>query len=249
MPNDIPYDQLEAYLRNNLDETERAAFEQRLETDPDLRAELELYRQIREANRDERLDALEAKMQAAASAYQEAKDQPHRGKIRPLWLWAAAAILIAALLFFGGRQFFLPAPADPAQLYAEYAQREFSFQEMSDGSELSEIEALLESDQYAAALPRLNVYLFENPDAPDVLLAKGIALLETGQSSQAIATFTDLGEQYSLYRTEARWQIALAHLKEGRITESLASLRQLPEEASRYPEAQQLMKVLEKIQE
>lgn len=242
MPSDIPYEQLEAYLQDSLEASEKAAFEQRLLSDATLQKELALYRKVRQANQDAGLSALEEQLQ---SLHSRPAAQPGRRLYRRVWI--PAALLLLALLFFLWYQNRPGIADDPAAIYAQYAQRDFAFREMSSSNQLAEIETRLNAGDYAAALPLLQTYLAEHPDAADVQLAQGVALLETGDATAAIGVFTDLGRQYPLYRTESLWQIALAHLKEGNIEDSTIALEAIPTDASRYDEARELLALLTNI--
>ena len=249
MEKDLPYDLLEPYLQGKLDETERSAFEQRLKTDAELQQQLALYQKIREANQDKDLSAFEKKLQAAQTAHFKRPDRSLKSIRRRILIWVPAAVLVLSFVYFFGKKYLDAGPGDPAEIYAQYAQHDFSFQEMSNGNELAEMENLLNAGQFAEVLPKLDEFLKNQPDRADVQLAKGIALMETGKAAQAIEIFTELGAQYSLYLAESQWYTALAYLKQGQLDESLSYLQQIPKNASRYAEAQGLIRALRKAVE
>jgi len=248
MQQPISFDQLETYLQGAMDEAERSAFERQLEGNANWQQEIEVYKKIRIANQDWGLTELEAKLEDAWAKRQTEAEQPDKGiKYIMVWLRGAVALLVLAVVLFFGWKFLSRTDETPKKIYAQYAQHEFSLREMNNEGELAEIQSLLEAVRYAEALPRLNAYLIEHPEVADVQLAKGIALLETGQPDEALSTFTDLGARHPLYRAESLWYIALTHLKQERVVESVKTLAQIPVSSSRYPAAQQLLHALKKI--
>ena len=49
---DIPYDQMEEFIKGRLDEQESESFRQRLQADPVFQEEFSLFQEIKAANRD-----------------------------------------------------------------------------------------------------------------------------------------------------------------------------------------------------
>ena len=195
------------------------------------------------------MNAFEEKLKAANEAY-FGRDTSRKRLSLPRWALALAACLLLIILFFIGRRFYDPASlADPEKIYAQYAQHEFSLQEMNAGAELGELQALLDAGQYGAALSQLDAYLSDHPEAAEVLLAKGVALIETDQPEQALDVFQTLAEQHPLYQTESLWYTALVYLKMGQLNECLATLQRISDDSSRFEKAQRLRRVVEKMME
>lgn len=246
MDKKIPYDQFEEYLNGTLNDMELKDFEQQLSTDTDLKNELNLYQKIKKSQQNKDLTNFEANLQSAENEYFKAPEKPIKKnptinrRIRIL----AAAMFIGFLIIAGLKLFQSPPSTD--QLYAQFAKHEFSFQEMSSNATLGQIQTLLEKNQYTAALPLINSYLQQSPNAADIKLAQAISLLETQQYDNALSSLKALGEQYPLYQNESLWYQALTYLKLNQIPSSLNLLHQIPDDSSRYSDSQQLISILEK---
>lgn len=247
MKKDIPYDLLEPYLQGSLNEMERSDFEERMKNDPEFQEQLDLYGMIREANRDERFADFEKKLQNAERVFVEKSQNIQAIQKRQLWFKSMAAVVALLFIVFFGNKYWDSTPSDPEGIYTKYAQHDFSFHEKSEDNELVEIENLLNSDQFAEVLPLIENFLQDFPERADMQLAKGIALLESGKTNDALDIFTRLGTQHPLYYNESLWYSSLAYIKQGLIQESQARLKQIPADAGRYQESQELIQELKKI--
>ncbi len=239
MNEEIPYDQIEAYINGTLDEQELVAFERQLQVDAALQEEVAFYRQVRDVAKDRDFNAFEKQLQQSSDAYFNNK----KGKrSSPKVIWMIAALVLIILLFFLARQYFAkPLPVEPERIYAEYAQHDFSLQEMGTDATIGAIQARLNNQNYSEALPLIDEYLSIHPDAADVLLAKGVCMLELDRLAEAEIVFTNLQQQFPLYQNESHWYMALLFLKQGQLNKSASVLREIPETSSRYPEALSLL--------
>jgi anti-sigma factor RsiW len=106
------YEIIERYLAGTLSEVELAAFERRLETEPELQDELQVHRDLQDAVGDTEVMAFLQSVENAENEYlagnletggdQDAAPEPR--VIRPFWRQsysiAAAVILLAVVGFF-----------------------------------------------------------------------------------------------------------------------------------------------------
>jgi len=244
MEKEIPYDLFEEYLQGVLEGEELQKFELRLEQNEFFQQELEMYKSIRAAQDNKPLDEFENALASAQDEYnQENGTQSNTTKSRSiqLWKWAAVGLVLLGFGYLLISNFSNPTPET---LYAEYAKHDFSFQELSSESDLMKIQNSLNNRDFKTALPIIDQYLINEPNAAQIKLAKGIALLETEQFDLAKSTFQSLGSQHPLYKSESDWYLALTFLKQKDIQQCLSSLSKIPSSSSRFDEAQKLSKSL-----
>lgn len=250
MADNIPYDKIEEYLKGNLAGEELLAFEKYLASDENVKKEFDLYKEIRTAQKDNDLSVLENKLALAEKSYFSTKSdiKPKVKNASLTWIKGLAAAVFIGICFFIGSQYLESTSLDADKVYAEFAQHDYSFQEMSnDNIDLGTIQSLLKSAQYEKALPVIKSYLISHPETPEILLAKGITLLEMNQFDEAIEIFNDLSINFPLYLSEATWYKALTYTKQGNISESKSTLSKILENSSRYSDAQKMMGQLNKL--
>lgn len=244
MEQEITYAKWEEFLNGSLENEEYIALEQALQNDTSLQAQLALYREVRNAQNDPELDAFNLVANQVREQYTQSIEEKNIKTIKTPWLpIAAIAALFIGLIFWF---LFRPSSLSTKELYSEYAIHDISIQQMSTTGELGTIQSLLMSEQYENVLPIINNYLAANPDAADVQLTKGIALLETNQIAEALQTFTTLEENHPIYANEAKWYQALTFLKNEQTAEAQAILGLISPQSSRYKEAQVVLKKIGK---
>jgi tetratricopeptide (TPR) repeat protein len=237
---------IERYFDGELDEQELAVFKQKLETDPAFAEAFRLEQTL--------LDGLEAfgnqqlKSRLEQIHREEATNLKPAGTVplHPRRWWLAAAVLlglgILAKLLFEQRQ------PTPTQLYAMYAVHDFDFAEKGSGDDLLiQAERLLKEKKYTEALPVLETYLGSHSDNAQVLLAKGIALLESGNTAEAVEIFGKIKNGSPLYQNEAIWYLALSSLKTGNQEQAELILSSISPESARAKDANLLLKALRKL--
>ncbi|MEZ4990717.1 MAG: hypothetical protein R2824_09905 [Saprospiraceae bacterium] len=241
------YELMEDYLQGTLEGEELALFEQQLKQDRTLQEELALYRQIRTATADQDINELEVVLDASFDEYRQKQEQPagqqpatknRKGWI--VWLVFILLAVLAAWLFIN----YFSAADTPEKIYAQFAQHEFALQEMGADEDLMNIQNLLNGQDYTGAISAIEAYQGQYDIRPDLLLAKGISLLETDQYDSALEVFSALCQNYPLYRNEAIWYEALTYLKNERLPAAYAALRAIPKGASRYKDARALSQTM-----
>ncbi|MEM1214112.1 MAG: tetratricopeptide repeat protein [Bacteroidota bacterium] len=237
MSPEITYAQWEALLNGSLAPDEQQKLEDALQRDPALQKQLEQFRAVRSAQRDPGLDHFRTAVQQAQAQYQQ--ETPVK-KMGLRWVAALAVAASIALLIWFNYQ----TKRNPQELYADYAMHAVNLQQMGTDTDRGTLQSLFQQKKYAAALPLIDCYLGEYPDAADVRLARGIALLETGQYEEAVTAFRTLAQAHPIYTNEAHWYQALTYLKQEQITAAITSLRNIPSGSSRYATAQELLRQL-----
>ncbi len=241
MQPEITFAKWEEFLSGSLEAEEQQALENALQEDSDLQAQFALYQEVRNAQKDPDLDQFVATLNEVRA---ETVNPIRIPMMRKIAVAASIAAGILILLWFTMRPD--KTVLTTQELYAEYAVHEINIQQMSVGPELGAIQNLLRAKKYAEALPLINSYLDTYPDAADVMLLRGISLLETGQVKEAITCFQRLEENHPIYTNEAKWYQALSLLKNEQVSAAVTALTTIPSESSRYQNAQALLKKIGK---
>jgi len=72
----------------------------------------------------------------------------------------------------------------------------FAAPQRAHADEYTDVNRLVQSKQYAEALARADKYLADKPRDPQMRFLKGVIEAETGKREQAIATYTQLTQEY-----------------------------------------------------
>ncbi len=243
MSDEITYEKWEEYLNGDLDQQERDQLDAALQANEALQQELALYQEVRTAIQDDQLTTFQQTLQEVRQERNVSSPSANHPKLQVNYRWvtiAAAVVGLVVLAWLMLRQS-NGELSDPAQLYAQYAQYEINLQEMSDAPELGIMQSLLQAKKYEEALPILNTYLADHPEAADIQLARAIALLETANTAAALQTLNKLESAHPIYANEAKWYRSLTYLKMGQLTEAQATLEKIPDTSSRYEGARELL--------
>lgn len=243
------YELLEQYLKGELDEASRTAFEQRLERNEELAAELAWQQRMQAFLRKNReREQLKAKLEKLGARHfqQESPQEPATTKVVPLYRRRSLQIAagIAILVIAGWLSIRL---LNQPSLYRQYADHpSLALTEMSgEGPDVTNIEQAFNREDYATAAEGLQSYLRENPTDTLALLYRGISLLETGRLQEATDVFTSIQNSTTDLQDLGAWYLALTYLRRGERERTREVLRGIPPGADRYEEAQELLGRLE----
>jgi len=243
------YELLEQYLKGTLDEASRTAFEQRLEQEEELAAELAWQQRMQEFLRKKQSqEQLEAKLKKLGDRYlqQEPPQKSTVPKVVPLYrrrsLQVAAGIAI--LLIAGWLTLRL---LDQPSLYRQYADHpQLALTEMSgEGPKVTDIEQAFNRGDYETAAEGLQSYLRENPTDTLALLYHGISLLENGETKEAADIFTTIRNSSTDLQTLGAWYLALTYLRQDEQARAREVLRSISPGSDQYEEARELLERLD----
>lgn len=243
--NEPSKDRIDDFLLDRMSLEEKNAFEAALERDADLRKAVDAQSKLIHGMAAFGRRQLKAELQ---DIHQELYAAPQQPRIRSASRsWAAIAATIA-LLLAAGLWWFWPSPS-PQQWYADYYQAyelQWSQRSQTDKT-LAQIAQLYQDKAYAAALPRFQALLAEQPNQPQLQIAAGICLLELNQPQAALPYFEAIRQSNDLLlKDQATWYAALAHLKLEDLPRTRSLLQSLTTDpsADHHTEAQTLLKKL-----
>lgn len=234
----------EAYSSNELSNSEKKAFEDKLNSDSIFKEDFELYITItknlasRFAN-----EAQEKELRKTLSTLQNQSKK--QAKVVSLFavkklLVAASIILLVSLSVYN----FMQKPS-----YIDFA----NYDDLSlvvrgsneDDTQKKMLEKYFNNKQFNKALPLFESLLKDHPNDNKLILYKGLALLETNEISDAIILFDQLIEKNNpLYNDTATWYKALAYLKNKDYDSCKKELKNLNSDSDYSDDAKKLLKSL-----
>ena len=219
------------------------SFEQRLQTEPDLQTELDLYLALKAADNLR----LKKQLREVAAGEQLTPSTPRPAVVRQLSVWLAAAASVALLLtaVWWWQQSAKPDAAALAQTYlaTPYPPPVTTMGEADTlSAALQRAFLAYRTGDFTSAAQQLSA-LSEAPGASDeTLFYAGEALLQTGQLERALAYFDRVGPGY--WRESADWRSALALLNNGQADRARVLLNKL-RNTRRKEQAEALLRAME----
>lgn len=196
--------QIDAYLSDSMSSEEKKAFEQRLETDTDLKKEVELQRKT--------FALLEA------AAYIETKDkiramnqQQPSGSIGGTLLKVAAVLLVLLIPTY----FILNNQFNDQHLFADYAEPypdRITTMGASDDSKLSEAMSAYNKEDYKQAGKLFEAIRLKGTTNENVILYEAVSLTYSDQADKAVELLWNKKKNEPKNQISLDWQLILSLL-------------------------------------
>ncbi|MBL7806738.1 MAG: hypothetical protein JNN28_02925 [Saprospiraceae bacterium] len=237
--------QIQDYAAGLLSGSQKAAFERRLQVEPELKAEFDLYVAMMALDQQRLKKSL-------FDSLEHQETQPVKPGTSGKWIWGAAAL--AVLILIGGWYAMQSKPQTPAQpataqeIALTFIRDAYPSPVASMGSndtlQATQQKAYLayRKKQYAEAASLLKP-IADQPGATDELLFyAGESCLQTSDWNAAIAYFEKVGPGY--WNQNAQWRLALAMLQAGK-TDAAKSLLEPLRTGNKKKEVEILLKALQ----
>lgn len=232
-----------SYLRDELDDQQREAFLEDLDSNAQLKAEFLLEQAI--FNQLSTQDWQEAsKDHPDFNSYKQAANSPEISRLKTLlnqqqksqkvrqlthtnrkWFLRAAAAIFVGLIALA---ILLNQSVDNQTLYAQYLDLEAipALAERGDGTQtaLLDIETLFLNQEYSNMLSSLSEHPEYLQDHAVVQIYAGVAYMETNQFEQALLQFNGLINSDLLDAQRGYWYKALVHLKANQLLKAKSQL-------------------------
>lgn len=237
------------YVEDELSPEEREQFETRLQNDPDLGAEVALYRELKTALRqrltpDQGEEALRQTLQRLNTEYFSGAEQTgglkEAGARRiPLTRWlagmaAAASVIVATVLLW---------PSDHRSVMDRLGSTEMvSTTERGNNADslLQQAATHFNKQDFAGALPFLDRAIQADSSNQLALFYEGVAEWHVGRVGDARHHLQEVYNGESLLRYEAAFYMALSYARENDNTAAREWLKKIPSDAPVSGKAKQL---------
>lgn len=201
------YELFDKYVSGHMSQEESLSFRSILDNDENLASELNLIKELHEV---QEFSINEEKLKTTLSSIHTSKTGSGN-KLK--WVVLAIALALLSFVLFNTITKQSKISQDNVPM-AMFEPLELTTKSNEAQSNLRLMQDLYNKKEYKKAMPYLLSHLEVNPQDLDVLLAKGIALMETGKLSEAHSVFDDIKNlkprvhKYKYYK-------ALTYLKEG----------------------------------
>ncbi|WPR71942.1 tetratricopeptide repeat protein [Flavobacterium sp. NG2] len=240
--NEERYILFDQYLQGELSGTEKEAFERQLDTDSELAASFETFKEV---NLQLHLKfGIETERNAFKENLSKIASKPKRtkkSKLRTLqpWYYSVAASIVIVL-----GAWVLLHSSKP--IFTDYNQHENAyFTERGDvNANLKLAQDAFNAKNYKEAITQFEIILKEKP-SPEIELYYGISLLETNKLKEAEVVFNELQSGTSIYKDKATWNLALLKLKLKDYDACEALLKTIPADYEGYDKVKELLDKLD----
>lgn len=246
------YDQVESYLADAMSADERRIFEQQMDADPALRAEVLLHQEVTETLRGEKVHELRKVLKevdqnfqitdTANPTYNQVRTLPFR---RLLAIAAAVAAMVVTVFVL------MPdAAMSNDDLFAQHYEpyKMILNQRSADDAESTEqlVKAAVmayETKDYKQAAVLFETLLAQQPHSETFQLYHAITLISSDDAGSAIEPLNKLLSNASpLFVEQSRWYLAMAYLKSGNTNGAKSTLQAIEKGAFQFAAAQQILK-------
>ena len=231
---------IERYFRGLLSKEERLAFEKRMQTDSELKSEVDFHQDLRVAAQHEGDTALKKMFQQQETKEDNVAseatiiERPPSAKIFSLKkaMALAASILFMVMSYW----FYQQSLQDTTNLFADNFENYPNVIAPIERGEtaattLEKAFALYENKQYKEAITAFD-QLEPNTIDLDILFYKANAQLAVGKNNEAIGTFKQVVDSNTKFSAQAKWYLALAYLQSGNETQTKVILEEIIKEKS-----------------
>lgn len=241
------YPIIEAYLNQELNEAEKAAFEQECQLkDTPLATAFAYYLSVHKAAEEARRDQLKTRYHNLEN---RRKQLPNNHRLLAL----AASIVLLVGAFFLWPKSTTNTPATLADSYWQQSDIPEPINQMGENKtvekHLSSAFKSYKSKKYAEALMLLTDIPNNHELFPAALRLQGIIQYEQGENDLAISSFTDFLTLNKGTKAEVLWFQALAFLKNQQLDKAVANLEEIIQKNYALSEkAQKLKKAIEDLE-
>ena len=239
------YEDIARYAEGLMEPAEKQLLEAALQTDPALRKQLELYKEVHQSleehfSKDEKREELQKTLQGMRQDFFPAQST---AKVIPIKRYLFRAVAVAAVAVIA---LFVWQPWE-TDLYSDFADTRMVTSVERGGKADTALQqatdAFNKKDFVTAAVFLQEVVQLE----PENSLAQyyfGIALLQSGKTEQARASLQKVFDGSSAFKYEAAFYMALSYLKTGDKAGCRQWLEKIPADAGNYAKAKDLLNKL-----
>lgn len=243
--NEQDYILFEDYLLEALSETDKNAFETRLETDSKFNESFITYKELTSFLEDkfeneETTNAFQNNLNDISKNYFDTQKAPKKVISFKSWQLAIAASVLLLIGISIFNNFSSPVYED----FANYESISLTVRGEQDAL-LKTAETAFNKKDFAKAEAAFKSLLLMEKENTEVKYYSALANIELNKFETADNLLMDLGNGQSAFKNKAIWYLALSKLKQNELDDCLEILKTIPEDADDFENAQKLIKKLD----
>jgi hypothetical protein len=243
------YERIERYLQGAMTPRELDAFQQKLQTDPELASAVNLHQELTETLAGERIHQFRKTLKAVDANWKPATGGTWLRILKSPQHLAIAASLLLLIGFFGWWALQTPGNTELAAQNFEQLPVQAFMSLDSNAAQLTRKEAhqAYIAENYPLAIEKFRALTQLVPEELSYQLYMGVSQVGAEASAAAVASLRPLAESDDpSVREEAAWYLALAHLQMDDATAAGPYLEQLVRSGGyRSGRAEQLLEVIQ----
>lgn len=243
--NDQDYILFEDYLLEVLSETEKAAFETRLETDLKFKERFNTYKELsafltHKFENETNTNVFQNNLNNISKTYFEKQASPKKRISMKPWQYAMAASVLLIIGISVFNNFSSPVYND----FANYDSISLTVRGEQDAL-LKTAETAFNAKDFSKADEAFKSLILMDKDNVEIKFYRALSSLELNKFDTAEGLLIELSNGQSAFKNKAIWYLALSKLKQNEYEDCLEILKSLPPYAEDYESAQKLIKKLD----
>jgi len=241
---DQDYILFEDYISSELSKDEVITFESRLKSDSKFKKSFNAYKELsrfleHELGNKEGSKSFKDNLKSISDSYFEETTTSKKVINFNFYKYAVAASVALLIGFFVYNQFTNPSYND----FMTYDTVSLTVRGNQDDIK-TKVEEAFNTRNFSEAETYFTQLLEIDDSNQELVLYKGVTLLEQDKFDEADALFGKLSQGDSAFKNKATWYLALSKLKQKEFDECMVVLKSIPEDAEDYKQAQKLIKKL-----
>ncbi len=220
---------IDQFFNRELSQDELVEFKNRLNADAAFRAEVQFRKNLqkvisqKEATEQIEKTATIKKLKALQNSITKIENSAEKppAKVRNLGRWLTTVAAIGALILIGYLGF-RDTSSNGQNLTADFYKNNYTpyeaditLKSIPSNSLIAELDETYKNKDYTASIELADSVLKELPNDAEILLIKGISLLEKNKLEESLAVFDSISNE--LYNDEANWYAGMILLKQNKI--------------------------------
>jgi len=240
------FNQIDDYLQDRLTQKEARAFEEEISTDNELKIQVKLWRELKEAILEEDVVSLRRKLEKLSKENHQTKGLFNHMSTK---IAASVAVFVVATILLWASY------STPKHLFETYYSRYEALgatRGCSANNDPTKIMELYEQGQLKKTIPLLEPYTQTHTNDAVAILMLSSAYLENDMAIKTEVLVKNMinQNQDGIYTETAHWYLCLAYLSQEKYKEAFIESRKIEDQCGKYAERaekinKRLMKYLE----
>ena len=243
--NENDYILFEDYLLESLSETDKVAFEARLETDSNFKESFNTYKELssfleHKFENETNSNTFKTNLESISKTFFDKQTTSKKLiRVKP-WQFAAAASVLLLIGISVFNNFSSPVYED----FSNYDSISLTVRGDQDAL-LKTAETAFNTKDFVRADEAFKSLILMDKDNVEIKFYRALTNLELNKFDTAASLLLNISSGQSAYKHKATWYLALSKLKQNEYEDCLEILKTIPEDSEDYKNAQKLIKKLD----